>query len=396
MMEVGFKTGRYAYWKILIAREDVELTKGSAFRIPVEKIRLPPKTMISPLSIMRHALGTVVDVRMEKKRKIEEEKEIDSAIFLSISDGIVKRGEVVGIVKVYPTAVREGEAEAKVELKKSNATVVYRKGKELRRVSAKVEDGWYRRWHLAKWFPLVADENIDVEAGTLERVKVKGVEIPENTIPVPMMITRNAMGNVVDVISPGRPRKVEERRFVSEVIFVSVVDGEIKKGDLLGVLNVYYVAVGEFTPSLMSYLTRVEEANIVYRKNREFRRKKVKLSLLTFKRSEFGFFKSVISAEDKELKKGEIGLLKVEKLELPSSTIVQPIAGVGADNCSLIGLYSEIPKLVEEDKTINEAMICSFGDTSIKKGDIVGALAVYNIAILVEPELFLAKYATRL
>ena len=98
---------------------------------------------------------------------------------------------------------------------------------------------------------------------------------------------------------------------------------------MLGVLNVYYVAVGEFTPSLMSYLTRVEEANIVYRKNREFRRKKVKLSLLTFKRSEFGFFKSVISAEDKELKKGEIGLLKVEKLELPSSTIVQPIAGVG-------------------------------------------------------------------
>jgi len=137
-------------------------------------------------------------------------------------------------VKVYPTAVREGEAEAKVELRKSNATVVYRKGKELRRVSAKVEDGWYRRWHLAKWFPLVADENVDVEAGTLERVKVKGVEIPENTIPVPMMITRNAMGNAVDVISPGRPRKVEERRFVSEVIFVSVVDGEIKKEICLG------------------------------------------------------------------------------------------------------------------------------------------------------------------
>ncbi|MEM4712473.1 MAG: DUF22 domain-containing protein, partial [Archaeoglobaceae archaeon] len=88
--------------------------------------------------------------------------------------------------------------------------------------------------------------------------------------------------------------------------------------------------------------------------------------------------------------------LKVEKLELPSSTIVQPIAGVGVDNCSLIGLYSEAPKLVEEDKTINEAMICSFGDTSIKKGDVVGALAVYNVAILVEPELFLAKYATRL
>lgn len=396
MMEIGFRTGRYAYWKTLIARENIELIKGSAFEIPVEKINLPPRTMVSPLSIMRHALGTVVDVRMEKKRRIEEEKRIESAIFLSLSDGVVKKGEVVGIVKVYPTAVREGEAEAKVELKKSDATIVYRKDKEIKRVSAKVEDGWYRRWHLAKWFSIVADESIEVEEGAVERVKIRGVEIPENTIPVPMMITRNAMGNVVDVISPGRPKKVEERRFVNEAIFVAVTDGEIKKGDLLGVLNVYYVAVGEFTPSLLSYLTRVEDANIVYRKNHELKRKKVKLSLLTFKRSELGLLKPVVSAEDKELEKGETSLLRVEKLYLPSSTIVQPIAGFGADNCSLIGLYSEVPRLVEEDRAIDKAIVCSFGEASVKKGDIVGALAVYNVAILVEPELFLAKYATRL
>lgn len=396
MIETRFRTGRYAYWKVLVAERDVNVTKGSAFRIPVEKIRLPPETMVSPLSIMRHAFGTVVDIRMNKKKKIEEEKEIDSAVFLSVSDGIVKKGDVVGIVKVYPTAVGGGEAEAKVELKKRDATIVYRKEKEIKRVSAKVEDGWYRRWHLAKWFPLVADESVEVKSGEVEKVKIRGIEIPENTIPVPMVIMRNAMGNVVDVISPGRPKKVEERRFVNEAVFVPVADGEIKKGDLLGVLNVYYVAVGEFAPSLLTHLTRFEEANVVYRKNGELKRKKIRLSLLTFKRSEFGQLRSVVSAEDKELEDGGISLVEVEKLELPSSTIVQPISGVGADNCSLIGLYSEVPKLVEEDKTINKAIICSFGSTSIKKGDVVGALAVYNIAILVEPELFLAKYATKL
>ncbi len=396
MMEIGFKTGRYAYWKALIARENVELVKGSAFEIPIERINLPPRTMVSPLSIMRHALGTVVDVRMEKMRKIEEEKRIESAIFLSVSDGTVKKGDVVGIVKVYPTAVKEGEAEAKVELKKSDATIVYRKEKEIKRFSAKVEDGWYRRWHLAKWFPIVADENLEVEKGEVVTVKIRGVEIPENTIPVPMIITRNAMGNLVDVINPGRPRKVEERRFINEAIFISATNGEIKKEDLLGVLNVYYVAVGEFTPSLMGYLTKVEEANIVYKKNGEVRRKKIKLSPLTFKRSELGFFKTVVSAEDMEFEKGDIDILRVEKIEIPSSTVVQPVAGVGVDGCSLVGLYSEVPKLVEEDKTIDRTIICSFRKASIKKGDIVGALAIYNVAILVEPELFLAKYATKI
>ncbi|MFN3383642.1 MAG: DUF22 domain-containing protein [Archaeoglobaceae archaeon] len=396
MMEVGFKTGRYAYWKTLIAREDVEVIKGSAFEIPIERINLPPRTMVSPLSIMRHALGSVVDIRMEKMRRIEEEKKIESAIFLTVGDGVVKKGDVVGIVKVYPTAVKEGEPEAKVELRKSEANIVYLRGRDIKRVSAKVEDGWYRRWHLAKWFPIVADENFEVEKGEVVTARIRGVEIPENTIPVPMMITRNAMGNLVDVISPGRPRKVEERRFINEAIFIPVKDGEIKKGDLLGVLNVYYVSVGEFTPSLVGYLTKAEEANIVYEKNGEIRRKKVKLSPLTFKRSELGFFKSVVSLEDRELERGDIEVIKVKNLELPSSTIVQPIAGVGISGCTLLGLYSEVPRLVEEDKTIDKAMVLSFGKTSIKKGNVVGALAVYNVAILVEPELFLAKYATKL
>lgn len=396
MIGVQFKTGRYAYWKVLVAREDVDVTKGSAFRIPVERIKLPQKTMVSPLSIMRHVLGTVVDVKMTERRKIEEEKEIDSAVFLSVSDGIVRKGDVVGIVKVYPTAVKEGEPEARVELGKRSATIVYRKDKEVKRVSATVEDGWYRRWHLARWFPLVADESIEVSSGEVERIGIRGFEIPENTIPVPMVIARNTFGNVVDVISPGKPKKVEERRFINEAIFVSVMDGEIKRGDLLGVLNVYYISVGEFTPSLLSYLTRVEEANVVYRKSGEVRRKKIRLSLLTFKRSEFGFLKPLVSAEDKELEKGELELVEIEKLELPSSTIVQPISGVGAEKISLLGLHSEVPKLVEEDKTIKKAVVCSYGDASIKKGDVLGVLAVYNIAILVEPELFVAKYATKL
>ncbi|MCS7143644.1 MAG: DUF22 domain-containing protein [Archaeoglobaceae archaeon] len=395
MSEVGFQTGRYAYWKILMARRDVEVSKGLITRIPVDPINLPPKTMLSPLSIMRHAVGSVLDVRMDKARKIEEEKRIESAVFMPVRDGVVKRGDVVGILKVYPTTVKEGEPEARVEMKKYDAKIVYQKNSELKRISCEVEDGWYKRWHLARWIPIVADENLEVEKGKVVRIKIRGFEVPDNTIPVPLNITRNPIGGFLDVISPGKPKKVEESRFINEAIFVPVINSSIEKGDIIGVLNIYYISVGNFTPSILRYLLKKEEAKIVYMKNGILKRRKEKLPLLTFKRSEFGFLKPVISAEDKRLEKGEIDVIKIERIDFPSSTIEQPISGVGLKDCCLLNLYSKAPKLIEEDKKIDRAIVCATENITIKRNDIISAIAVYNVAILIEPELFLAKYSVK-
>uniref|UniRef100_A0A7J2TKU1 DUF22 domain-containing protein n=1 Tax=Archaeoglobus fulgidus TaxID=2234 RepID=A0A7J2TKU1_ARCFL len=393
MNEVGYRTGKYAYWKVLVAKESVDVSKGKALKIPVEPINLPPRTMVSPLSIMRHALGSVFDVRMKEMKRVEEEKRIEKALFMPIRDGSVRKGDVIGILKVYPTAVGKDEPEAKVEIKKRNAEIVYFDGK-IKRMTTEVEDGWYRRWHLARWIPLIADEDLEVRKGEVCTVKIRGVEIPESTIPVPLNITINAIGSVLDVISPGKPRKVEEKRFVNEVIFVPTTSASIERGDLLGVLNIFYISLGNFIPSILSHLLGSEEAKIVYAKNGTLKRKTVKMSLLAFKRSEFGVLKPVVSAEDRRMNAGEIDVIRISKLDFPSSTIAQPIAGIGGD-CSLLDLYSEVPRMIEEDKSIDRAIVCAVDDVEVKKGEVIGALAVYNVAILIEPQLFIAKYAFR-
>ncbi|MEM1578786.1 MAG: DUF22 domain-containing protein [Archaeoglobaceae archaeon] len=390
MNEIRFKTGRYAYWKLVVADENVELSAGKPELIPIRDINLPPKTMVAPLSIMRHALGSLIDVKMEKKRKIEEEKRLKKAVFLPIESGLVEKGDVIGVVKVYPTTIGDEEVEVKVELRKQVANIVYRE-KEIKRNFTEVSDGWYRRWHLAEWYPLVADEDVEVKRGVVRRIKIKSVEIPESTIPVPLSISRNAIGTVVDVISPEKPKKVEERRFISEAIFVPVHNGLVERGDLIGVMNVFYVSVGNFSSSIVRYLVKIPEANIVSIRNGVIRRKSVKLTPLTFKRSESGYILPIKAAEDKTFEERSFGLLKIDKIEISPNVILQPISGI-TENVCLIDLYSETPKLVEESKSIDKAIICSLRKTEIKRGETIGAVAFYNVSILVEPELFIAKY----
>lgn len=41
---------------------------------------------------MRHALGSVFDVRMKEMKRVEEEKRIEKALFMPIRDGSVRKG----------------------------------------------------------------------------------------------------------------------------------------------------------------------------------------------------------------------------------------------------------------------------------------------------------------
>ncbi len=47
---------------------------------------------------------------------------------------------------------------------------------------------------------------------------------------------------MIDVMED-RPRLVEEDRRIVNAVFFAHTDGEVRKGDLIGVLNVYHVAI---------------------------------------------------------------------------------------------------------------------------------------------------------
>lgn len=395
-----FKTAGTAYWKLLISKQEVEVRRGEPVMIKVRKIELPPKTAVSPLSIQRHALGTVVDVYGDRLFRIEEQKNISFVVFLPVEDGTIKIDDLLGVVKVYPMNVASPEnvgaitaPEVAVSLKEQEGNLVFRRDGEVVRERRKLKEYWYRRWHIGEWYPVIAREDMEVRKGNVVRVRIENLELPENTIPVPMAVMTHAMGTVIDIAHMGRPRAVEERKLITHAVFLPAFDGKIERGDLLGILNVYYISTGERVVRIFQHLTGRAEANHVYWKEDKIKRKRIIITPFSFKRSSIGRFEPVIAEENVELGRGEIGVVKIRDLEFPSGTITQPLTSFNHAYGSIIDLSAfSPPKMVEEDRVVTHAVVMSPKGGRIEKGDLLGAVAVYNISVLREPEFLVSKY----
>ncbi len=327
-----FKTGSTAYWKLLVSTQEVQVKRGKPVIIKVRKIELPPKTAVSPLSIQRHALGTVVDAYGDRLYRVEEQKNISHVLFLPVEDGTVEIDDLLGVVKVYPMNVAPAEnvgvitaPEVTISLKEQEANLVYVKDDEVAREKRTLKEYWYRRWHVGEWYPLIAREDTEVKKGEAVKVRIENLELPENTIPVPMSIMTHALGTAVDIAHMGRPRAVEEGKLITHAVFLPAFDGRIEKGDLIGVLNVYYISSGERAARIFQHLTGRVEVNHVYWKDGKLRRKRIVFTPLSFRRSSIGRFEPVIAEESAELAEGEVGVVKIRDLEFPSGTITQPL-----------------------------------------------------------------------
>ena len=396
---LAFKSAKTAYWKLLVAKESLDVKKGEIYRVEVEKIRLPPNTIVSPLAIKRHGYGIVADVKEDRPEKIDGERSIEAAYFLATSDGNIEEGDLIGVVKVYPIKTAPAEMISRVEapdvnvrMEKKKVKLVTKKGRR----EMEIEELWYRRWNVAEWFPIIADEDKSVEKGKLEEIRVKTIELPPNAIPVPLYIMRNAYGTVLD-LEAVELKRVEEKTRINKVFFLPVFPGEIKKGDLLGVLNVYYISVGERSVQLLRYLTEKVKARIVYWED-EWRvnSSEIEIEPLSFKRSPLGLIEPLFSAENKKLIKGVPEVVKIEMLEFPSGTIIQPVSGKSRDQLMLIDVMSfEPPRLVEEDKRVTHAVVLPTETTEIKKGDYIGMMLVYNVSVLLEPYFFMKRHELR-
>ena len=114
----------------------------------------------------------VLDVYGENTRKIEEEKTLKAVTFLPIDNGTIKRGDLIGVVKVFVVGVsRKKKIEVptvNIEMKSYDVNIVYRTNGEIVREKERVSEYWYRRWHIAEWYPLIADESLDVKPGEVE------------------------------------------------------------------------------------------------------------------------------------------------------------------------------------------------------------------------------------
>jgi len=112
----GYTIGQHGEWEMVIAAEDKEVKKNELVEIKIIPIELPPKAIVLPCFITRHALGLVSSLTaVGSPKKVEERRYLDLAIFLPLYDGTVCQGEYLATVNIFYASVERRLARGAAE-----------------------------------------------------------------------------------------------------------------------------------------------------------------------------------------------------------------------------------------------------------------------------------------
>lgn len=382
----GFRMAPIAQLRTLIAERDVVVEKGKPVVIKVQTITLPADTFVGPLSIMRHALGCVLDVlECSLPTRVEEEKCINNVVFLPIENGEIKKGDIVGVLKVFyiktgflGKKLNIGEPKVQLIKEKLSGNLVWRDNGGIHRENVEVEDLSYGRTHVALWEPVIADESVKLKAGEVTRIKIREIELTPNTIVVPVGFAVNAYGSLIDVAQVGKPSKIEEKKKINYAIFLAVEDGKVEAGDLLGVLSVYFIGLRDYEPVVKG---AQKEFTIVYRSGEGVIRKAMKMDPFGFIRKPVARWELLIADEKKKVNAGKACFVAVKKVNLSRNTLIYPMRIMRNPYGFFVDVVFETLVKVEDEKTINKVIFMPVIDGEINRGDLIGIINVYEAEV---------------
>ncbi|MET1124303.1 MAG: DUF22 domain-containing protein [Archaeoglobaceae archaeon] len=385
----GYRIAPVVQWRTLVASEDLSVEKGVPAVLKVKTLSLPNNTIIEPLSIMRHALGCVVDVvECGIPEKVEEEKCIDQVLFLPVESGEIREGDLVGVLKVYYVktgllnrlfSLRAPKVELREEIVDFNLT--WRDDGRTYRKPVKNLVFGYTRSGLGYWELLIADEDVKIRGGDIVRVKIRETSFPPNTVVHPLRIMRNAYGVVVDVVQLGKPSKVEEERRVQQAVFLAIEDGEINRGDLLGVLNVQFVTVSDTKTEVPA--KSVENFRMVYRSGGGIIKKNVAVEPAGFAIKDYARWEALIAEQRVSFEAGKPVVVNVKPVEVPANSIVTLLSVSRHAYGTVIDVTSDVPIWRFEDGgKIRKAVFYPIMDGEIRRGELIGVLNVHEAKLL--------------
>ncbi|MBO8182924.1 MAG: DUF22 domain-containing protein [Archaeoglobus sp.] len=249
----GYWRSNLAYTETIISDEDFKLKRGEVRNIKIREIILPPYTVTVSWGMVENVDVYPVEIFGEGKAYIEEERVVSKASVIGIEDCEVRKGELLGHVNVYFVATRKPEIKLK-ERRISKAYIKYTEDDIKDKKLKYIHPACFKRKDKARWDIIVSDEKRKVERGKPAFIKIREIVIPENSIVTPLYVMRNDIGTTLGVYQPGIPPEITDEKFISHALFLPVTDGEIRKGDLLGVINVYRVE----SMSFESFVTKLE------------------------------------------------------------------------------------------------------------------------------------------
>ncbi|MHC1592870.1 MAG: DUF22 domain-containing protein [Methermicoccaceae archaeon] len=93
----------------------------------------------------------------------------------------------------------------------------------------------------AKWEMVIADEDVNVKKGECLNIKIRSITLHPYTIALPCGFNQHPIVASLRVYGACGPKPVENARDVVRATVLAMDDGEVKQGDLLGILNVFPV-----------------------------------------------------------------------------------------------------------------------------------------------------------
>ncbi len=252
----GYWRSNLAYTEAVISDENFDIKPGEVKEVKIREIRLPPYTVTVKWGLVEnvdaHLLEIFGDVRM-----IEGERVASKAIVIGLAESRIKKGELLGHVNVYFVATNVPEIRLE-ERRIYKAFLKYTEDDIKDKKLKYIHPTCFKRKDKARWEIIVSDEDRFVKKEIPVMIKIRDLIIPENSTITPLYIMRNAAGTLLGVYQPGIPPEIGKEKYISHALFMPIVNTEIKKGDLLGVINVYKVEQMSFE-SFSSRLDRWRE-----------------------------------------------------------------------------------------------------------------------------------------
>ncbi len=91
----------------------------------------------------------------------------------------------------------------------------------------------------AKWEMVICDEDTDIRAGEFKKVSIKEIYLEPDMVAIPCTFTHHAIASLIKVGTKGGAKPVDNDRIIAYAYVLGQETGQILKGDLLAVLNIF-------------------------------------------------------------------------------------------------------------------------------------------------------------
>lgn len=242
-----------------------------------------------------------------------------------------------------------------------------------------IEPRSYTISRLSQLIPIIASEDLTVCKGEVAVIGIRLIEVPENTIVSPLTAVNHANGFVVDVIECGLPGMVEDEKCINHAIFIPTRSGDVKEGDLIGILRINFVRTGLLSrviPSKPKVETKNVRAFLTWIEDGVFYRENVTGTFSGYFESDICNLTPVVAKERAKIGRGEAAVVEIEKINVEGGSIISPYGLTANAFAQLLNLVGDKVRKFEEKRSFSEAVLLGFGNGVVEEGEVLGLLCV--------------------